>query len=199
METPDVSFVSFGDANGNRQDLFRFIKQVNPCLNEVTANRNLNLSYIHILEKQNRNLTQLCADVVKKVIGCGKSISSFSDEEKDALKFLEQLRYVESDESGAVRITVPLFDAAADAVIGEISSYLMEIIKNEVADEFSNLKGRMRGSTSVLHGIDEKEIANELWHQVFGNINEYLVREGLFPVPEHRIDEGRYFQALYVR
>ncbi|NOQ23714.1 MAG: hypothetical protein GQ565_13840 [Candidatus Aegiribacteria sp.] len=53
--------------------------------------------------------------------------------------------------------------------------------------------------TSVLHGIDEKEIANELWHQVFGNINEYLVREGILLTPEHKIGEGRYFQALYIR
>jgi hypothetical protein len=65
--------------------------------------------------------------------------------------------------------------------------------------EFSNLKVKMQGLSALSQGVDEKEIANGLWHQVFGYINENLVLQGLFASPESRIGEGRYFQAIYIK
>ena len=109
------------------------------------------------------------------------------------------MKYIELDESGRVRITVPLFDADDVKAIDGISNYLIELIGTEVASEFSNLKSKMQGLSALLHRVDEKEIANGLWHQVLGNINENLVQNGLFSTPESRIGEGRYFQAIYIR
>ena len=194
-----VDFASFGDSNGNRQDMFRFMRQVTSQLTDVTPDLSLNSSYIHILEQHNQHLTQVCAEIVTKVLCAEKKDPSFSDEEKAALKFLEILKYIELDESGRVRITVPLFDADDVKAIDDISNYLIELIGTEIASEFSNLKGKMQGLSAVLHGVDEKEIANGLWHQVLGNINENLVRDGLFATPKSIIGEGRYFQAIYIR
>ena len=179
--------------------MLRFMRQVTSNLNDVTTNLNLNLSYIHILEQHNEHLKQVCAEIITKALCAEKSDSSFSDEEKDAIKFLEELKYIELDESGTVRVTVPVFDADDEKVIKNISDYLMELIGDEVASEFSNLGSKMHGLSAVAHGVNEKEIANDLWHQVFGNINEYLVQDGLFSTPESRIGEGRYFQAIYIR
>ncbi len=199
IETADVDFVSFGDCNGNRQDMFRFMKQVISHLDDTTPNQDLNFSYIHILEQHNKHLTQVCAEIIRKAVCTEKSDPSFSDEEKEAIEFLEKLKYVEFDESGRIRLIVPLFDADDKKVIDDISNYLIELIGTEVASEFSNLKSKLHNLSAVAHGVDEKEIANELWHQVFGNINEYLVRDGLFSTPESKIGEGRYFQAIYIR
>lgn len=197
--TKEMDFVSFGDCNGNRQDMFRFMKQVTSNQSNVTSNPTLNLSYIHILEQHNRHLTQVCAEIIRKVQILEKPASSFSDEEMDAFEFLKALKFIESDEFGTVTITVPLFIADDERAIESISTYLIELIEAEVASEFSDLKSKLQNLSAVVHGVDEKEIANELWHQVFGNINEHLVRDGLFSTPESRIGEGRYFQAIYVR
>jgi len=194
-----VEFVSFGDSNGNRQDMYRFMRQVISQLIDVTPNLSLNSSYIHILEQQNQHLAQLCAELITKVLHVEKPVSSFSDEEKDALKFLEELKYIEIDESGKARVAVPLFDGDDPKAIDDVSNYLIDLIGDDVAMEFSNLKVKMQGLSALSHGVDEKEIANGLWHQVFGNINENLVLEGLFASPESRTGEGRYFQAIYIR
>jgi len=197
--TADIDFVSFGDCDGDRQDMFRFMKQVALKLGSVTANQELNLSYIHILEHNNNHLIQVCAGIVNKVLHSGNSVSSFSEEEIDAVKLLRDLKYVKIDDSGRVTIAVPLFDTDDERAIGKISSYLTELIQSEVVTGFSNLKGKLQNLSAVVHGVDEKEIANELWHQVFGYINEHLVRDGLFATPETRTGEGRYFQAIYVK
>lgn len=197
--TADVDFVSFGDCNGNRQDMFRFMKQVTSSLNSVTPNSELNLSYIHILEQHNRNLTKVCTEVIRKILCSEKSVSSLLKIEMSAAKFLKELKYIEFDKSDKLRITVPLFHADDERVIQNTSEYFIKLIEAEVADEFSNLKSKLDNLSAVVHGVDEKEIANELWHQVFGNINENLVQYGLFATPESRIGEGRYFQAIYIR
>lgn len=194
-----VEFASFGDSNGNRQDMFRFMRQVISQLIDVTPNLSLNSSYIDILEQQNQKLAQVCAELVTKVLHGEKSVPAFSDEEKDALKFLEELKYIVIGESGEVRIVVPLFDGDDAKAIDDVSNYLIELIGDDVAMEFSNLKVKMQGLSALSHGVDEKEIANGLWHQVFGNINENLVLEGLFASPESRTGEGRYFQAIYIK
>ena len=194
-----VEFASFGDSNGNRQDMYRFMRQVISQMIDVTPNLSLNSSYIHILEQQNQHLAQLCAELITKVLYGERSVSSFSDEEKDALKFLEELKYIEIDESGEVRVVVPLFDGDDAKAIDDVSNYLIELIGDDVAMEFSNLKVKMQGLSALSHRVNEKEIANGLWHQVLGNINENLVLEGLFASPESRTGEGRYFQAIYIR
>ena len=179
--------------------MFRFMRQITSQLAYITSNLSLNSSYIHILEQQNKHLTEVCAEVIMKILSADKLDLSFSDEEKDAIKFLEELKYVAMNESGKIRIAVPLFDADDAKVIDGISNFLIELIGDEIASEFSNLKGKMQGLSALSHGVDEKEIANTLWHQVFGNINENLVLEGLFATPKSITGEGRFFQAIYVR
>jgi len=197
--TVDVDFVSFGDCDGDRQDMFRFMKQVALKLNEVTPNPELNLSYINILEQRNRQLVQVCANVIKKVLSSDCSDSTLLDEEIDAAKLLMNLKYIELDESSKKVISVPVFLDSDGLVVDRISSYLIQIIETDVASEFSDLRSKMQKLSAIVHGVDEKEIANELWHQVFGKMNEYLAEAGLISNPKSRIGEGRYFQAVYVK
>ena len=71
------------------------------------------------------------------------------------------------------------------------------LIEDEVTKLFEDLSKTVCGLKSVVHGVAYSEIGNELWHQVFGNINEYLVNHGLFSNPELIEGQGRYLRALY--
>jgi hypothetical protein len=52
--------------------------------------------------------------------------------------------------------------------------------------------------SAIKHKVDIKEIANELWHQVFGSINEYLVEKNFFERPNYIDGQGRFFQSIYI-
>jgi hypothetical protein len=49
-----------------------------------------------------------------------------------------------------------------------------------------------------LKYVDIKEIANEIWHQIFGATNEYLVKEGFVSSPPYTDGEGRYLRSFVV-
>ena len=196
--TADTEFVSFGDCDGNREDLFRFMKETISKLNTVTSNAELNLSYIRIHEKQNKRLAELCAEIVRNCPHSRESVSLLSAEEINAIEFMKELKFLKQDDLGTVKVAVPVFDVRDAGVIENISNYLIDLIESEVASEFSDLTDKLQNTSSVEHGVSVIEIANELWHQVFGSINEHLVRDGFFATPEYRIGEGRYFQAIYL-
>lgn len=40
------------------------------------------------------------------------------------------------------------------------------------------------------------EVANEIYHSIFGEVNEALVRSGLVAEPEAISGEGRYFRSF---
>ena len=50
--------------------------------------------------------------------------------------------------------------------------------------------------TAVKHGVNRKEIANELYHIVFGSINEDLTARGIVTTPKYIPGEGRYFKCI---
>jgi hypothetical protein len=50
--------------------------------------------------------------------------------------------------------------------------------------------------TPVRHKVDIKETANELWHQIFGAVNEYLVKEGVVASPNYIEGQGKYLRSL---
>ena len=48
------------------------------------------------------------------------------------------------------------------------------------------------------HGVNQKEIANELYHIVFGQLNEELVACGFVAQPNRYPKEGRYLQSIEI-
>ena len=196
--TEKVTFLSFGDSNGNRKDLYRFFRQVNSHLREVTKHNGLNLAYIKTIDEYNKRLANRCADLIVRISQADVSTNAISVEEENALDLLQELGYIEVYKDGGVKIVPPLFTTEDEKIIEEVSNLVLGICTGYIADALAGLKIKMPMLSAVQHGIDEKEIANELWHQVFGNVNEYLVKEGFFAKPKHRDGEGRYFQALYI-
>ena len=56
--------------------------------------------------------------------------------------------------------------------------------------------GETLSLTAVRHGVPPAEIANELYHILFGGINEAAVSRGLAAVPPRKPGEGRYLQCI---
>lgn len=74
-------------------------------------------------------------------------------------------------------------------------SSLFEVVK----DTIDNLSIDLPDLTAVRHGVEFRDIANELWHLMFGAANEYLVNKGFYAKPEYRAGEGRYLQCIHYR
>ena len=72
---------------------------------------------------------------------------------------------------------------AEDCVLAEMSAALRD------PEAFAGLR-------CVRHGVPRAEIANELYHILFGRLNEALVARGLVAAPPFRPGEGRYLQAV---
>ncbi|WP_027631944.1 hypothetical protein [Clostridium hydrogeniformans] len=67
-----------------------------------------------------------------------------------------------------------------------------------VKEGFDNFVANVSKVAPVRHRVDIKEISNEVWHQVFGATNEYLVKEGFVTLPHNKEGEGRYLRSLII-
>ncbi|MBD3278676.1 MAG: hypothetical protein GF388_10270, partial [Candidatus Aegiribacteria sp.] len=76
-----IEFVSFGDCNGTRNDLFRFIKQATSKLGNATSNEELNCSYLSLYEKHIGCLLTACSDFIIKTLTSPLTLSSLNGEE----------------------------------------------------------------------------------------------------------------------
>ncbi|WP_105615913.1 hypothetical protein [Vallitalea okinawensis] len=91
----------------------------------------------------------------------------------------------------------PVITNQEQSVLLKLEDFILGIIDEEIVKFFSQISLSMNGLTAIKHGIQLEEIANELWQQVFGEINEYLIQEGVFQKPKYKKGEGRYLQCIY--
>jgi hypothetical protein len=192
-----IAFVSFGDCNGNRNDLFRFIKQATTKLGNVSTSEELNCSYLRLYENQVKDLLTACSDLVSKILSSPLALSSLNAEESAIADFLRKLSYISVNAQDLLDITVPVFRESDNRIILDLSNFLMELIEGEIAEGFNRIGEKASDLSAVRHGIDDKEIANDLWHHVLGKVNELLIGEGMIANPKFRSGEGRYLQAIY--
>lgn len=173
----NITFNSFGDANGDRNDMYRVVRN-NPKLKTVANNCNL-----------------LITRIIKEKL----YTKDLSYNEKEVIIFLEGLGYIK-DINGAIELSVPVFTREDKRILNEISRFVLNLIDFEVKNAFKVLKDDHSYSElfCIKHNIDIKELANELWHQVFGNINEYLVERGFFERPDYVEGQGRFLQSIYM-
>ena len=108
------------------------------------------------------------------------------------MDLLELFGYVQN---GA--ICVPVYTPKHRKYIAEIEGIVEKCLGNAMADTLLELAGSI-DITAVKHGVNRMEIANELYHIVFGSINEELVTRGIVDVPQYIHDEGRYFKCIEI-
>jgi hypothetical protein len=76
-----------------------------------------------------------------------------------------------------------------------------EDIGEVIGNKIINIKDEIKEATeltAIKHENNMKEIAIELWHQVFGFTNEYLAQVGFVQSPEYINGEGRYLRSLTI-
>lgn len=194
------TFSSFGDLNGSRKDMFRFLRLAQSGVNSSSTFGDLNVAYNKILDRKNKEMAYDCGRLICNVTNKNIQYTELSPQEKDLAHFLEELEYLTIKErDNSISVKVPVFyNFEMDTVIKEVSDIILNNIFPEVKEIFKSFETNATKLTPVTHLVDMKEIANELWHQIFGATNEYLVREGFVEVPENIKGQGRYLRSITV-
>lgn len=198
-KTDKYIFNSFGDCDGNRKDVYRFFRQIDKSLENTSSYNSLNISYTKLNDSMNKQLMNKCGDLISKI---SKGNNKYSDyiEDKSILNFLKEFNYISIDiDKDFINIEVPVFDKQYNRVIENIGKIILTNIEPIVTEFFKNIEANLNEITSISHKVDIKEISNELWHQVFGAINEYLVETNFVESPIYKEDEGRYLQSIYIK
>ncbi len=168
-----ITFNSFGDTNGFRNDFFRYfrLKQMNKILSK-------DIDYFYKLNNEDET-------VFKKRL---ENTVLNNNVDKDATDLLNKLGYYKDNV-----INVPIIKKKEHLVF---SKDLMDLIYEDINNIFINII--KINLTSNINEVPYKEIANEIWHIIFGLINEELIKEGIVAKPISYIDEGRYLKCIYI-
>ncbi|MGL5754736.1 MAG: hypothetical protein ACRCYC_05375 [Paraclostridium sp.] len=197
--TKDFIFNSFGDCNGDRKDVYRFFRQVDKNNDSISKFENLNNSYNTLNDHMNRNIMNDCGNLIINISKGSNDYNSYEEYDKQLLEFLKNINYINIDDKNKISIEVPIFDKNHTTIVNDISKIILPNIEDIVQKFLNNIEIDSSDITSVKHGIDIKEISNELWHQIFGVTNEYLVKYGFVEKPYSSNIEGRYLKSLYIK
>lgn len=195
----DFIFNSFGDSNGARKDIYRFFRLVQKNIENVSPFYNLNLSYIKVIEDINRDIAKRSGELIYDVYNNSINYDELTNKDKNLLHFLNEVNYINiNDEDKSISTNIPIFQSNDKCIINEISDIVLSNIFPIVKEIFENFETNIPDLTGVIHKIGIKEIANELWHQIFGSTNEYLAKESFVHKPEDLNGQGRYLRSLYI-
>lgn len=193
------TFNSFGDSDGIRKDMFRFFRQIEGNLEDATPFNDLNLDYIKIIEQKNSEIVERCGKLVWKSYKNEINYNQLSKIEKDMVKFLVKLEYLSIDEKdNTIVCNVPVFQGSDNEIINEISDIVLNQICDIVKSTFDKFEKEATELTAIRHENSMKEVAIELWHQIFGFTNEYLSKIGFIQSPKYVKGEGRYLRSLHI-
>lgn len=174
------SLQSFGDAQGSRFDFYRFFR----LMEQGTLPDKFKIAKAKIDNFGDANKDHLLDEVVS-LVQTGRCEAAVMD-------LLELFGYAKNG-----TICVPVYTPEHKIYITEIESIIEKCLGNAISDILLELADSM-DITAVKHGVDRKEIANELYHIVFGSINEELVARGMIAAPPYIPNEGRYFKCIEV-
>lgn len=191
------TFNSFGDSNGTRKDMYRFFRKLVTAIEPSTEFKKLNMAYINILEEKNKELVDLCGDLIVSAKDTVLSYNKLTSKEKCLIDFMVELEYLSLDEqSSNIYCLIPIFNSSDLQIIDQISNIILNSIVDVVIDLLYKFNEIVSDFTPKRHGIPIKEISIELWHQIFGFTNEYLSKTGFIENPLYREGQGRYLKSL---
>ncbi|MDU4891438.1 MAG: hypothetical protein E6344_15000 [Clostridium sp.] len=195
----EFSFNSFGDLNGLRKDMFRFFRLTQKSIHSASPFDKVNIAYNNVLDRMNKKIAYECGNLIRSVIEKDITYSQLSEQEKSIAQFLQELEYISINEDNSISVNITVFyDFEVATTIKELSDIILENIFPIVKEIFDSFKINVSEITPVRHNVDIKETANELWHQIFGATNEYLVKEGFVATPNNIDGQGRYLRSLTI-
>lgn len=174
-----IALESFGDADGDRFDLYRCFRLREGAY--LPERFKLAQGLLDQLPK-GKERQSLLAGIRSLLQGDGCP--------EECLTILELFGYAENR-----RVCVPAFSQADEPIITRLAALVEETLYDEVAHTLREVQTNLK-ITAVRHGVPSEEIANELYHILFGGINEELVKRGLTATPPYKPGEGRYLQCI---
>lgn len=168
-----ITFNSFGDNNGFRNDFFRYfrLRQMNIILSKEIDN---------FYKINNENELVFKKKLENTVLN--------NNIDNDAIHLLNKLSYYKDN-----KINVPIIKKKEHLLF---SKEMMDLIYDDIDNIFLDLF-----KVNLTHNINEvpnKDSANEMWHIIFGLINEELIKEGIVAKPISYNDQGRYLKCIYI-
>ena len=175
------SLQSFGDANGDRFDFYRFFRLMEreDIPGQYREAKSLLYEIYGGADKE-----ALLLDVIM-LVQSGQCAPA-------ARNLLEQFGYVQNGD-----VCVPVYTPEHQKDITEIGNIAAQCLGEAMSDTLIDLAGSI-DIAAVRHGVNRLEIANELYHILFGLLNEELVTRKIVAEPQHIPGEGRYFQCIEV-
>lgn len=172
---------SFGDADGNRKDFYRLFR-----LMEKEKGQDRFREEERLLREAfgGANKNGLLFEVLS-LTKTGKSSPA-------VMTLLENFGYAKAGE-----ISVPVYQSEHRPIIMEMEAIVEECLGEVMANMLLTLSEALT-ITSVEHGVNRMEVANEIYHLFFGGMNEELVRRGCVAAPEYIPGEGRYLKCIEV-
>lgn len=190
-----TTFNSFGDADGERRDIMRLKNLIDSKKNWEERYSTCISSLLHT--KGLKEVMEGSADIIESICRGDRVVRD--EKNQEILCALSELGYVTFPAiDNQVFLKVPAFNMGMLRKSEELSNWIFEQIGTEIQAGMEKLLDRADGLTSTRHQVDQQETANELWHQIFGGVNEYLVRTNLVEKPVFKPTEGRYLQSLLV-
>lgn len=175
----EIALESFGDANGNRFDLYRCFR-----LREEEHLPERFKQTDELLDKLPKGKER------QAILDATRLLLQGNVCQPECLAILELFGYVKDG-----RICVPVFSQADEPIIRRLAALIEENLYNDVAHALLDAQASLE-ITTIRHGVPFGEIANELYHILFGGINEELVKRGLTAAPPFRQGEGRFLQCI---
>ena len=170
-ETNNIVFNSFGDTDGARLDFYRYFRlkeQGKYPFNDINE-------YMKIINDDRDTLNK---NINLAINGNG---------DKNTIELLNKLGYMKGN-----KVSVPILINNSYYYFGfMIMNSIIDIIK----EIFENI--RLLDITPNRNEVLIMDTFNEVWHIIFGLINEKLVKENIVSTPKSLPGEGRYLKCIY--
>ena len=164
-------FVSFGDSNGSRKDLYRYKRQ-----NEL-----------NLLSEQER--AYICCKTEDLI----ENFNRLADGCQIDSEYMSIFEYFDYCQNG--KIVVPIYNSHSYDVANKLYEFVLGIIKEHITNTLVAIQNEC-SLLAIDHEVKVKDIANEIYHLIFGEVNEILVKRGFVLEPPYHQGEGRYFKSF---
>ncbi len=199
-KSENIRFSSFGDDQGLRMKGMRgVLVSYQRNLIHGSKYKEVGQAYNALLKGFNDKLVKDLGELLLDIANKKLCYNQFKNEDKLMIDFLKVMEYIGfKDESSIITVKIPIFEVQDKVVLNEISEMVLLHISEEVEKAFRYIAENVLQLTSIRHMVDIKDMANEIWHQIFGEINNYLMEVGFIAKPTFIEGEGHYFKALYI-
>lgn len=175
----ETSLQTFGDSAGARWDLYRFAR--------LREQGRLNGRFQQVQERFGPYLDETGrAGILAQV----RLLADAGRCHPACAGLLERFGYCRD---GA--LCVPVFRREDQAAVHAVAGLVEQALYAETGRVLSAALHELE-IAAVAHHVPAGEVANELYHLLFGSVNEALVSQGLVAAPPSQSGEGRYLRSV---